>query len=155
PRRPESLSAALRWRRAMVLVGLVWILFGFFGYLRFAVGRGSPDAFVDQFLGPRAPLDQTLGTAAEALLIGTGCWAILMLLAPRMAILALPWIWSVCNGRWALRFLETTEWHHVRYTVPMVVMVLAAGLIGFARLATWLRARRMGGVSLMLACLVA
>ena len=51
----------------MVLVGLGWILFGFFGYLRFMVGRGAPDSFIDQFLGPRAAIGETLLTAAEVL----------------------------------------------------------------------------------------
>ena len=102
------------------------------------VGRNAPDSFVDQFLGPKASLGETLQTASEALILGTGCWALLMCLAPRVAILALPWIWSLCNGRWALRFLATADWHHVRYAMPMVTLVLAAGLIGYSRLATWL-----------------
>ncbi len=76
-----------------------------------------------------------------------------MCLAPRAAILALPWIWSLCNGRWALRFLETPEWHHVRYAMPMVTLVLAAGLIGYARLAAWLLPRRGGRAGLALAWL--
>ena len=108
------------------------------------VGRGAPDAFIDQFLGPKASVGETLRTASEALILGMGCWAVLMCLAPRVAILALPWIWSLCNGRWAMRFLETAEWHHVRYAMPMVVLVLAAGLIGYARLAAWLLPRRAG-----------
>lgn len=144
PRRLEGLSTTLRWRRAMVLLGLGWLLFGFFGYLRFMVGRGAPEAFVDQFLGPRASVGETLRTASDALILGTGCWALFMLAAPRVAVLALPWIWSLCNGRWALRFLETPEWHHVRYAMPMVALVLAAGLIGYARLAAWLLPRRGG-----------
>jgi hypothetical protein len=152
-RRPESLTVTLRWRRAMVLVGIGWIVFGFFGYLRFMVGRGAPDSFVDQFLGPNASAGETLRTASEALLLGTGCWAVLMCLAPRAAILALPWIWSLCSGRWAMRFLETPEWHHVRYAMPMVALVLAAGLIGYARLAAWLLPRRAGRAWLTLAWL--
>lgn len=155
PRRPESLTVTLRWRDVMVLLGLGWILFGFFGYLQFVVGHGTPNAFIDQFLGPRASIVETLRTAAEALIVGTGGWAILMFLAPRMAILALPWIWGLCNGRWALRFLETTEWHHVRYAMPMVAMVLAAGLIGYARLAARLLPRRWGRAALAVAWLAA
>ena len=153
PRRPESLTITLRWRRAMVLVGLGWLLFGFFGYLKVMVGRGAPDSFIDQFLGPRASVGETLWTSAEALILGAGFWALLMCLAPRVAILAVPWIWSLCNGRWALRFLETPEWHHVRYAMPMVVMVLAAGLIGYARLSTWLLPRRAGRAWLAMAWL--
>jgi hypothetical protein len=144
PRHPESLTVTLRWRRAMVLVGLGWILFGFFGYLRFVVGRGAPDSFIDQFLGPKAALGETLWTASEALILGTGCWALFMGLAPRVAVLALPWTWSLCNGRWAMRFLETSQWHEVRYAMPMVVLVLAAGLIGYARLAARLLPRPAG-----------
>jgi hypothetical protein len=155
PRRPESLDVTLRWRRATVLIGLCWVLFGFFGYLRLMVGRGAPDAFVDQFLGPKASVSETLRTSAEALILGMGGWAVLMGLAPRVAILALPWIWSLCSGRWAIRFLSTPEWHHVRYAMPMVVMVLAAGLIGYARLAAWLLPRPSGRVWLALAWLAA
>jgi hypothetical protein len=73
-----------------------------------------------------------------------GGWAVLMCRAPRVALIALPWIWSLSNGRWALRFLETPEWHHVRYAMPMVVMVLTAGLIGYARLADELLRRPRG-----------
>jgi hypothetical protein len=53
PREPEALEVSLRWRRATLLGGTAWLLFGFFGYLRFLVGRGAPDAFIDQFVGPR------------------------------------------------------------------------------------------------------
>ncbi len=155
PRRPESLDTTLRWRRAMVLVGLCWVLFGFFGYLRLMVGRGAPDAFINQFLGPSASVPETLRTSAEALMIGMGGWAVLMCLAPRVAILALPWIWSLCSGRWAIRFLSTPEWHHVRYAMPMAVMVLAAGLIGYARLAAWLLPRPAGRAWLVMAWLAA
>jgi hypothetical protein len=150
PRRSEPLTITLRWRRAMVLVGLGWLLFGFFAYLKFVVGGGAADSFIDQFMGPRASVGETLFTSSEALILGAGCWAVLMWLAPRVAILALPWIWSLCNGRWALRFLETAEWHHVRYAMPMVALVLAAGLIGYARLAAGLLPRRAGGTWLAL-----
>ena len=55
PREPESLGATLRWRRATLLDrAAAGCSFGFFGYLRFMVGRGTPDAFIDQFLGPKA-----------------------------------------------------------------------------------------------------
>jgi hypothetical protein len=155
PRWPVPLPVTLRWRRAMVLIGLAWILFGFFGYLSFAVSPGAPELFVNQFLGPRASLGETVRTSAEALILGMGGWAVLMCLAPSVAILALPWVWSLCNGRWALRFLGTTEWHHVRYVTPMVSLVLAAGLIGYARLAAWLLPRRAGRAWLALAWLAA
>jgi hypothetical protein len=150
PRQAEPLSATLRWRRATLLIGLCWLLFGFFGYLRFMVGRGAPDAFIDQFLGPKASLPETLQTSLEALILGMGGWAVLACLAPRVAILAVPWIWSLCSGRWAIRYLSTTEWHHVRYAMPMVVLVLAAGLVGYARLGNWLLPHRGGKAFLAL-----
>ncbi len=89
PRQPESLSASLRWRQVLLLVGLFWLFFGFFGYLRFMVGRGAPDEFIDQFFGPKASLIETLRTSIETLLLGMGAWALLACLAPRVALLAL------------------------------------------------------------------
>ena len=79
--------------------------------------------------------------------MGMGAWALLACLAPRAAILALPWIWGPCSGKWAMRLLSTSEWHAVRYVMPMAAIVLAAGLIGYARLANWLllAARRPSG----------
>ena len=155
PRQSESLSVSLRWRQVLLLVGLFWLVFGFFGYLRFMVGRGAPDDFVNQFFGPKASLIETLRTSIETLLLGMGAWALLACLAPRVALLALPWIWGLCSGRWAMRFLSTGDWHHVRYVVPAVVMILAAGLIGYARLGVWLLPRRGGRVGLALAWAVA
>jgi len=148
PWQPEPLDVSLRWRRATLLGGTIWLLFGFFVYLRFVVGRGAADAFIDQFLGPKASLAETLVTSSVALFFGLGAWAFLACLAPRVALLAVPWIWGLCNGRWAMRLLEGSEWHSVRYVVPMVVMVLAAGLIGYARLGSWLLSRRGGRVGL-------
>ena len=57
----------------------------------------------------------------------------------------MPWIWGPCSGRWAMQILATTEWHHVRYVMPMVILVLAAGLIGYARLGSWLLVRGRAG----------
>jgi hypothetical protein len=148
PREPESLEASLRWRRATLLGGTIWLLFGFFGYLHFAVGRHAPDAFMDQFLGPRASLAEMLVTSWQVLFFGLGAWALSACVAPRVAVLAVPWIWGLCNGRWAMRFLASSEWHSVRYVVPMVVVVLAAGLIGYARLGSWLLKRGRGMIGL-------
>src|SRR5262249_6295876 len=47
------------------------------------------------------------------------------------------------------------DWHHVRYTVPMVVTVLAAGLVGYARLGSWLILRRGGRAWLAVAWVAA
>jgi hypothetical protein len=149
PRDPETLSSTLRWRRTIFLIGLLWLMFGFFVYLKLMLGAGSANAFIDQFLGPRASYHETLGTSLETLLLGMGAWALLACFAPRVAILALPWVWGTCSERWAMRMLSTSEWHAVRYVMPMAAIVLASGLIGYAQLANWLRPRR-GGRALML-----
>ena len=77
-----------------------------------------------------------------------GAWAVLACMVPRTAILALPWIWGPCSEKWAMRLLSTSEWHAVRYVMPMAAIMLAAGLIGYARLASGLLARRGGRVGL-------
>jgi hypothetical protein len=134
----------------MLLTGLVWLFFAFFGYLRIMVGRGAPDNFIDQFFGPKASLTETSQTALQTLILGTGAWALLAGLAPRVAVLALPWVWGLCSGRWAMRFLSSSDWHHVRYVAPAILMILAAGLIGYARLGVWLSPRRRGRLTLAL-----
>jgi hypothetical protein len=154
-REPEDLSRTLRWRQWLFALGLGWFLFAFFGYLRFVVGPSAVTHFLDQFLGPRATVMQTLGTATEFLVLGLGAWALFACIAPRVSILAVPWIWSLCNGRWALRFLSTEEWHHVRYAVLPVIIILASGLIGYARLGVWLCARRSGRLLLFLVWMAA
>ncbi len=140
--RHESLTISLRWRNTLAMVGTGWFLFAFFGYLHVMVGPTAPKHYIDQFLGPKAGMRETLWTAGETLILGTGAWALLALFAPRVLGLALPWIWGLCSGRWANRFLSTTEWHHVRYVVPATAIVLAAGLIGFSSLARRLADRR-------------
>ena len=141
-RDPEGLGVTLRWRHVILLVGLSWLFLGFFPHLRFVVGRYAPKDFIEQFLGPKASLKMTWETSRETLLVGMGAWALLALLAPRVAILCLPWIWGPCSGPWGVAFSIQTEWHHVRYVMPMTGLVLAAGLIGFARLGKWLLPRR-------------
>jgi hypothetical protein len=142
PRQSEGLDVSLRWRHVTLLVGLSWLFLGFFPYLYFVVGHNAPHDFVAQFLTPKASLRATLETSVETLALGMGAWAILALLAPRVAIMALPWIWGPCSGRWGMHFLSHAEWHHVRYLMPMTVAILAAGLIGFAQLSAWLLSRR-------------
>jgi hypothetical protein len=144
PREPETLSVTLRWRRSLFLIGLLWMVVGFFGYLRFTAPPGTVNSFIDQFLGEKAPINQAVETSLETLLLGMGAWAILACLVPRVAILAFPWIWGPCSGQWAMRMLSKSEWHAVRYMMPMAALVLAAGLIGYARLAGWLRPIRFG-----------
>jgi hypothetical protein len=151
PRSPENLTKTLVWRRTILFIGLFWLLFGFFGYLRFTSGPGTATAFMDQFLGPKAPFNQALETSVETLIWGMGAWAVLACLVPRVAILAFPWVWGPCSDRWAMRLLSTTEWHAVRYVMPMAAIVLAAGLIGYARLAQMLLPRRFGRSLMVLA----
>ena len=101
-RRPEPLSATLRWRHIIVFAGLSWLLFGFLGYLRFMVGRNAPLFYFQQFLEPKAALSGVLHTSLEALVRGVGAWALLACFAPRVAVLALPWIWGPCSGQWSM-----------------------------------------------------
>ena len=129
PREPETLSSSLRWRRTVFLIGLVWLMAGFFGYLKSCCRyRMLPTHFHYQFMGTEPRISaQTLATSLETLLLGMGAWAVLACLAPRVAILALPWIWGSCSERWAMRLLSTSEWHNVRYVMPMAAITLAAG----------------------------
>ncbi|MDR3617986.1 MAG: DUF2079 domain-containing protein [Paludisphaera borealis] len=144
-REPEDLSRKAVWRLVLFDVGLIWLLFGFFGYLKLMVGSYAPERYIDQFTGPKASIPQTLETAGDMLWNGAGGWPFFAAFAPGAGILALPWIWSLCNGRWALRLLSGESWHHVRYAAPMVSMLLAAGLVGYAQWANWL-SRRWGGM---------
>src|SRR5262249_27507695 len=82
----------------------------------------------------KASLGDTLGTAFEFLAIGLGTWSLLALAAPRASLLFVPWLWSLSSGRWALRLIGTTEWHHVRYAAPFAATGIAAGLLGGSRL---------------------
>lgn len=144
PREPEPLGSTLLWRRTIFLIGLLWVMVGFFGYLKYFVGSGAGNLFIEQFLGPKAPASQALWTSLETLVLGMGAWALFACAVPRVAILALPWIWGPCSERWAMRLLSTSECHNVRYVMPMAAIVLAAGLIGYARLANWSGRRRWG-----------
>jgi uncharacterized membrane protein len=155
PRRPEDLSRTLSWRQALFTIGLAWLLLFFFSYLKFFVASGAPNQFIDQFLGPRATVLQTLESSADLLIYGLGGWTLLACFAPGVAIWAVPWIWNLCNGRWAIRFLATEEWHHVRYTALPVAMILASGVIGYAHLGMFLLRRRGGWVLLLAVWLVA
>ena len=41
-REPEDLSRTLKWRQVLFTLGLAWLFFGFFGYLRFVVASACP-----------------------------------------------------------------------------------------------------------------
>ena len=152
--KPEDIGVEFRWRHAFLLTGLVWIFFVFFGHLRYWAGPEVPINYLQQFGGPGAPLDQTLMTAAEILALGLGSWILLLVLAPRETALMLPWLWSLAHGKWAIRFLETQEWHHVRYAAPLVALGVSAGLVGFGEIASVRMRRKNGGKTLLLAWVV-
>jgi hypothetical protein len=157
PRESEDIGRTYLWAWTGMMVGLAWFLFAFFGYLVWKVGWRTPEAYMEQFGGTGAGLIETSKTALDFLLVGLGPWALLACFAPRIAVLALPWLWSLSSGRWALRLIATTQWHHVRYTAPLVAIALAAGLVGYARIGSWLLQRNRGRlvlVALWLACAV-
>jgi hypothetical protein len=154
-REPEDLTRTLNWRQSLLAIGMVWLLFGFFGYLKFMVASNAPEHYLNQFLGPHASIRDTLVTSTDLIVYGMGAWAVFACLAPRVAILAIPWIWSMCSGRWAIRYLATEQWHEVRYTIPPLAMTLAAGLVGYARLGAWLERRRRGPLALALVWVLA
>ena len=140
-REREDIGRTYVWSWCSAMLGLVWILFAFFGYLYLMVGRSAPEGYIGEFGGPKAPLLETIPTAADFLFIGLGAWAVVMLASPRAALLVFPWVWSLASGRWALRLIGTVQWHHVRYTAPMVAVGLAAGILGLARIDAWSRRR--------------
>ncbi|MBX6312936.1 MAG: DUF2079 domain-containing protein, partial [Isosphaeraceae bacterium] len=142
-REPEDIERSYRWARAVVLLGLGWFL-AFLCYLRVVVSPVAPARYLEMDQSGQLGLGPTLMLSLDLLAIGLGSWALLACLAPRVAILAVPWIKGVTGGTWALGLIATTGWHHVRYTAPAAALVLAAGLVGFARLGTWLRCRPAG-----------
>ncbi|WP_337175786.1 DUF2079 domain-containing protein [Paludisphaera sp.] len=147
PREDEDVGRKATWRLVLFDVGLGWILV-FLLYLYWVVGRYAPMQYVGQFTGAKPTLAQTWETMWWVLRDGLGPWWVLALLSPVAALLSAPWVWSLCSGQWAMRFLFGTAWHHVRYVVPSVATTMAAGLIGYSRLAIWLRGRRGGALIL-------
>ena len=134
PREPEPLTTTLRWRHIIVFAGLSWFLFGFLGYLRFVVGRNAPAFYIQQFLVQKASLPRRSAHVVRR---------------PRPTAWASGPFWPAsrhgsrswrCRGSGARAAasgrcdsLSTADWHHVRYVLPMTALVLAAGLIGYAR----------------------
>jgi hypothetical protein len=54
-----------------------------------------------------------------------------------------------------MRMLAGPAWHHVRYAAPALATTMAAGLIGYSRLAVRLRGRRGGALILVVVWLAA
>lgn len=138
---PENPERTLQWRTAVILTGLIWFCCGFLLYLRLNIGRMAPQHYMNQFGGPRPTLVETAKTAWDFLWIGLSAWVLIALFAPRVALTALPWVWTLASGKWAIRFVGTEQWHHARYCVPFVVMGLAAAFVGWSRLWTGLERR--------------
>ncbi len=131
---PESIDRTYNWRIAVIFCGLVWFCAGFMLYLRLNIGRSAPQQFMNQFGGQRPPLIETIKTTWDFVWIGLSAWVFIALFAPRAALTALPWVWTLASGKWAIRFIGSDQWHHARYCVPFVVMGLAAGLIGWGNI---------------------
>jgi hypothetical protein len=154
PKEREDIGRTYRWLWVTLFLGIGWLFWAFMSYLALTAGRYACVNYLEQFRGVGPPLRQTGWTAGQFLVLGLGSWSLLALFAPRVAFLAVPWLWSLSHGKWALGFLATSEWHHVRYTAPLLALVLAAGLVGFARISIWLLSRRGGRVGLVCLCLV-
>ena len=116
------------------LSGSAWFFFGFLGYLRFVVGRNAPEILRRAVLGSqgcRSPGDRRRRSTRS--LIGMGAWAVLACFAPASrdpgrAVDLGPVQRRVVDG-----FSRDGQWHHVRYAHADDGVVLAAGLIGYAR----------------------
>lgn len=132
-REPEELARTYRWARVLLLLGLAWFFMVFFGFLRWMFTPSTPRLYFEQF-GNRAPVFTKVWKGVEVLVIGMGPWAVLALFAPRAMILAMPWYWSLGSGLWWIDFMKDERWTLVRYATPGASMLLAAGLIGFAKL---------------------
>jgi hypothetical protein len=141
PREPEDRRTAIRWSLAAIAIGAVWFCVGFLGVLSLAHGTESARLYLQQFDGPKPGPLKTLGTSIDFLLVGLGSWAVLAWFAPRVAILGIPWVWSVASGKWELRLIGSAGWHQVRYAGPFTALFLAAGLIGYGRLSAWMHGR--------------
>lgn len=134
PREPEDVGRRFRWALALGLTGACWFLFGFLGYSRWCVNSQAWDVTL-AFLEGSPPVLTRLRTIWGMLGLGLGSWTVLALVRPRAGLLVLPWAWKLAGGLFAMRFLGTEQWHHVRYVVPLVAVSVAAGCIGFGHLA--------------------
>jgi uncharacterized membrane protein len=148
PKDDEDIGTTFAWARTAVFLGAGWMLFVFLGSQYLMIARGAPAQYLAQFGEHQIGLMATGGAALDYLAFGLGSWTVLSLLAPRMAILVLPWLWGLSHGRWALVMLSDWTWSKVRYTTPVVAILLASGLIGWARLGDWALRRRRGGLIL-------
>ncbi|MFO0953647.1 MAG: DUF2079 domain-containing protein [Isosphaeraceae bacterium] len=143
-REPEDVGRTHRWRHLLIVTATAWFFLAFLGHLRWMFGPTTAAAYLNQFGGARPGLLESLTTAGEILALGLGAWLLFGIAAPREALLALPWLWGLSSGRWAMGLLALPDWHHVRYTSPFVGMALAACVVGFARVCLGLSQGRYG-----------
>ncbi|HYU79098.1 MAG TPA: DUF2079 domain-containing protein [Vicinamibacterales bacterium] len=133
PRHPDAPGRRQAWIWSALIVGVGWFALVFLAYLSRQVGSHAPAEYLVQLTGTRAPIGETVASVLEFLFIGLGSFAVLALFAPRIALVAAPLVWSLCSGQWGFRTMETVHWHHVRYAAPVTALLVAAGLIGYAR----------------------
>jgi hypothetical protein len=144
-REQEDLGRRLRWAHVLITTGVAWVLFAYFGFLHVFVSRSAPLAYMHHFTGqPSPPITGTAQTAAEFLALGLGGWLLFLPWSRRVGWLIVPWLWNVSNGLWSIWYLGTGEWHHVRYTAPLMATGVAAGVVGFSHLARGLVQRPRG-----------
>ncbi len=140
-RDPETPAARANWTAAALVVGFGWFLVAFLGYQWWRLGSHAPAAYLSQFAAPGTSTEHPVRDMIELVVVGFGSWTAFALFAPRIALLAVPWVWGLSSGRLTLQSLGTIDWHHVRYAAPATALVLAAGLVGFARLPSLLPRR--------------
>jgi uncharacterized membrane protein len=99
PRQAEPAFRRRVWTRAVLAVGLGWFI-AFLAYLAWRAGPHAPADYLIQFTAPKSLTATTATTALHALLAGLGSWTVLALLAPRVALLVVPWAWAVSSGQW-------------------------------------------------------
>jgi hypothetical protein len=133
PREPEPPERRRMWTLVALGTGFAWFV-AFLVYLSWQVDPHAASDYLTQFTRSTPPAGSTLGRAADFLLVGLGSWSVLAMMAPRVAMLAIPWTWVLSSGHWDLRLIAMEHWHHVRYAAPMMALVLASGLVGYARL---------------------
>ena len=82
-REPEDVGRSYRWAHTLIMLGLAWMLFAFFGYLRVFIANNAPRLYLEQFAGEKAPIGHTVETAFGFLVLGLGVWALFLIRALR------------------------------------------------------------------------
>ena len=99
PRQPEEIGRTYRWSRALVAIGVGWMLLVYFAFESAAVSHLVPWSYMRQFGAvSRAPADQA-AAAIELFVLGLGPWSLLAVLSPRLGLLGLLWIVEAARDR--------------------------------------------------------